>query len=42
MHTCQGTIKTARRGTYQAARQADKRDKEVIFKNCPPLTDFIS
>ena len=29
-----GTITITKRGANQTARQADERDKEVIFKNC--------
>ena len=29
-------------GTDAAARQADKRDKGVAFKNCAPFTNCIS
>ena len=37
-----GTIKIAGRGNDAAASQTDERNKEVIFKNCTPFTDFIS
>ena len=37
-----GTIPIAGRGADLAVRQADKRDKEVIFKSCAPFTDWIS
>ena len=37
-----GTITIGGRGADQAARQTDERDKAVIFKNCPSLTEFIS
>ena len=30
------------RGADQAARQADERDEEVIFKNCAPFIGCIS
>ena len=29
-------------GDDAAARQADERDKGVVFKNCTPFTNFIS
>ena len=29
-------------GNDYAARQADERNKGVIFKNCSPFTDCIS
>ena len=29
-------------GNDDAARQADERNKGVIFKNCSPFTDCIS
>ena len=37
-----GTITIAGTGVDAAARQADERDKGVIFKNCPPFTNCIS
>ena len=37
-----GTITIARKGADAAARQADERNKGVIFKNCAPFTDRIS
>ena len=37
-----GTITIAGAGDDAAARQADKRDKGVIFKNCAPFTNCIS
>ena len=36
------TITIARKGADAAARQADERNKGVIFKNCAPFTDRIS
>ena len=36
-----GTIIIAGAGDYAAARQADERDKGVIFKNCAPFTNCI-
>ena len=37
-----GTIKITRAGTDDAAKQLDKRNKGVIFKNCFPFTKYIS
>ena len=37
-----GTITIAGAGYDAAARQADERDKGVIFKNCAPFTNCIS
>ena len=37
-----GTITIEGAGADAAARQADERDKGVIFKNCAPLTNCIS
>ena len=37
-----GTITFTGAGADAAARQADKRDKSVIFKNCAPFTKCIS
>ena len=37
-----GTIKIEGAGVDAAARQADERDKGVIFKNCAPFTNCIS
>ena len=37
-----GAIKITRAGDQAAARQADERDKGVIFKNCAPFTKCIS
>ena len=37
-----GTITIAGAGADAAARQTDKRDKGVIFKNCAPFTNCIS
>ena len=37
-----GTITITGVGHVAVARQAGKRNKEVIFKNCPPLTDTAS
>ena len=37
-----GTITIAGAGADAAARQADERDKGVIFKNCAPFTNCIS
>ena len=37
-----GTITITGAGDDDAARQADERDKGVIFKNCPPFTKCIS
>ena len=36
-----GTITVAGAGDDTAARQADERDKGVIFKNCAPFTNCI-
>ena len=37
-----GTITIAGAGDDAAARQADERDKDVIFKNCAPFINCIS
>ena len=37
-----GTITLTGAGDYAAARQADERDKGVVFKNCAPFTNCIS
>ena len=37
-----GTITITGAGADAAARQADERDKSVIFKNCAPFTKRIS
>ena len=37
-----GTITINGRGADDAARQADERDKGVVFKNCAPFTNYIS
>ena len=37
-----GTITIAGAGDDAAARQADERDKGVVFKNCAPFTNCIS
>ena len=37
-----GTITITGAGDNDAARRADERDKEVIFKNCAPFTKCIS
>ena len=37
-----GTITITIEGDDAAARQADERDKGVIFKNCAPLIECIS
>ena len=37
-----GTITIAAAGDDAAARQADERDKGVVFKNCAPFTNCIS
>ena len=37
-----GTITIAGAGADEAARQADERDKGVVFKNCAPFTNCIS
>ena len=37
-----GTITITRAGDNAAARQADERDKGVVFKNCVPFTNCIS
>ena len=37
-----GTITIAGAGDNAAARQADERDKGVVFKNCSPFTNCIS
>ena len=37
-----GTITITGAGNDAAARQADERNKGVIFKNCAPFTKCIS
>ena len=37
-----GTITITGAGDDAAARQADGRDKSVVFKNCAPFTNCIS
>ena len=37
-----GTITIEGAGVDAAARQADERDKGLIFKNCAPFTNCIS
>ena len=37
-----GTITIAGAGDDAAARQADERDKGLVFKNCAPFTNCIS
>ena len=37
-----GTIRITGTGNDDAARQADKRDKGVTFKNCAPFIKCIS
>ena len=37
-----GTITITGAGTDAASRQADERDKGVVFKNCAPFTNCIS
>ena len=37
-----GTITITGAGDNAAARQADERDKGVVFKNCAPFTNCIS
>ena len=37
-----GKIAITGRGADAAARQADKRDKGVAFKNCAPFINCIS
>ena len=37
-----GTITITGVGADAAARQADERDKGVVFKNCAPFTNCIS
>ena len=44
MHTylLKGTIRIIGAGDNAAARQADERNKGVVFKNCAPFTKCIS
>ena len=42
IHTCYWTITITGAGDDAAARQADKRDKGELFKNCVPFTKCIS
>ena len=37
----EGTITITGAGDDAAARQADERDKGVVFKNCAPFTKCI-
>ena len=37
-----GKITTTRAGDDAAVRQADEKDKGVAFRNCAPITNFIS
>ena len=37
-----GKITITGQGDDDAARQADERNKSVIFKNCPPFTKCIN
>ena len=37
-----GTITSTGAGDNDAAKQADEKNKEVIFKNFTPFTDCIS
>ena len=37
-----GTITISAAGADDDPKQAEKRNKEVIFKNCPPFTNYIS
>ena len=37
-----GTITITGAGADAAARQADERDKSVVFKNCAPFTNYIN
>ena len=37
IHTVKGIITITRAGADAAARQADERNKRVIFKNCAPF-----
>ena len=36
------TIKNTGAGTYDAAKQFDERNKEVLFKNCAPFSNCMS
>ena len=40
IHTCKRKAVTGR-GANAAARQADRRNKEIVFKNCAPFIDCI-
>ena len=42
IHLVKGTIAIAGAGNNDAARQADERDKGVIFKNCAPFIKCIN
>ena len=37
-----GRITINRAGNNAEERQTDERNKEVIFKNCAPFTDYIT
>ena len=37
-----GVITISGRGADQATRQADERNKGVLFKNCALITDYIN
>ena len=41
MHTCRGNYNNYQERTDAAARQADEKDKRVIFKNFAPFTKCI-
>ena len=41
MHTCRGNYNNYQERADAAARQADEKDKRVIFKNFTPFTKCI-
>ena len=36
-----GSINVAGPGATAVARQADRNDEQIMFKNCPPFTNCI-
>ena len=42
IHTCKGTITITGAGANADARNADKKDKGVTFKNCASFTKWIT
>ena len=42
IHTCKGNLTITGDGDNDEEKQADKRNKGVILKNCAPFTKCIS